>query len=323
MTDSFAFSRAGWLRGSAAALAGLSLDLGGAPRIAGAQATPVQLRVGTGTVEANAQAFYAADMGFFKKNGLDVEIVKLRSGTTTMAAIVAGDLQCGVANVMSLGAAHLRGVPLVIIAPGAFYDSSAATTEMVIAPNSTIATAKELNGQTVGGISVGGLDQLAFDAYLDKIGADWMSAKSVEVPPSAMGATLDEGRIAAAAMNDPELSQALAAGKVKILAKGYDAIAKVFMQTAWFATQDWLAKNKDTAKRFSDAIVAGGVWGMANPDLAVTILAKYTSSTEQKAKMHYATKLDPALIQPVYDAAFRYKLLPAQTTAADFSWDGK
>ena len=34
MTDSFAFSRAGWLRGSAAALAGLSLDLGGAPRIA-------------------------------------------------------------------------------------------------------------------------------------------------------------------------------------------------------------------------------------------------------------------------------------------------
>jgi ABC-type nitrate/sulfonate/bicarbonate transport system substrate-binding protein len=138
-----------------------------------------------------------------------------------------------------------------------------------------------------------------------------------------MAATLAEGRIVAAAMNDPELSQALAAGQVKPLAKGYDAISKLFMQTAWFATQDWLAKNKETAKRFSDAIVAGGLWGMANNERAVTILAKYTNSNELKAKMRYATKLDPALIQPVLDAAFKYKLLPGQTTAADFSWDGK
>jgi ABC-type nitrate/sulfonate/bicarbonate transport system substrate-binding protein len=76
-----------------------------APIAVRAQTAPVALRIGTGTVEANAQIFYAADMGFFKKNGLDVEVVKLRSGTTTMAAIVAGDLQCGVANVLSLGAA--------------------------------------------------------------------------------------------------------------------------------------------------------------------------------------------------------------------------
>ncbi len=316
-------SRGTWLRTGAAAFAGLSLDLGAAPLRAGAQGAPVHLRVGTGTVEANAQAFYAADMGFFKKNGLDVEIVKLRSGTTTMAAIVAGDLQCGVANVMSLGAAHLRNVPLVLIAPGAFYDTNAATTEMVIAPNSTIKSAKDLNGQTVGGISVGGLDQLALDAYIDKNGGDWTTAKFVEVPPSAMATTLGEGRIAAAAMNDPELSQALAAGQVKMLAKGYDAIAKVFMQTAWFSTQDWLDKNKDVAKRFNDAIVAGGVWGMSNSEQAVAILAKYTNSTEAKAKMRFATKLDPALIQPVYDAAAKYKLLGSQINAADFCWDGK
>ena len=55
-------------------------------RVKRAQAAPVKLRVGTGTVEANAQIFYAADMGFFKKNNLDIEVVKLRSGTTTMAA---------------------------------------------------------------------------------------------------------------------------------------------------------------------------------------------------------------------------------------------
>ena len=307
----------------AALLAALPLAAALAPLQARAQMAPTHLRIGTGTVEANAQAFYAADMGFFKKNGFDAEIVKLRSGTTTMAAIVAGDLQCGVANVMSLGAAHLRGVPLVIIAPGAYYDTNVATTQMVVAPDSTIQSAKELNGKTVGGISVGGLDQLAMDAYIDRGGGDWQSAKFIEVPPSAMAETLAAGRISAAAMNDPELSQALAANQVKILAKGYDAIAKVFMQTAWFTTQDWLGKNKDAAKRFSAAIVAGGLWGMSNPDPAVAILAKYTNSTEAKTKMRFATKLDASLIQPVFDAAYKYKLLPTQVAASDFIWDGK
>jgi NitT/TauT family transport system substrate-binding protein len=312
-------SRAALIRTGAAAFAGLALF----PRRASAQAAPVKLRVGTGTVEANAQIFYAADMGFFKKNGLDVEVVKLRSGTTTMAAIASGDLQCGVANVLSLGAAHLRNVPLVMIAPGAFYDSNAPTTQMVVAPNSTAKTAKDLNGQTVAVISVGGLDQLAIDAYVDKNGGDLSSVKCIEVPPSAMAEALGQGRIAAAVMNDPELSQAVEAKQVRILSSGYDAIAKLFMQTAWFSTQDWLASNKDVAKRFGDALVAGGAWGMSNPVPAAVILAKYTGSKEAKPKMRYAAKLDPALIQPVYDSGLRYKLLPGVVVAADFSWNGK
>ncbi|HEY5348329.1 MAG TPA: ABC transporter substrate-binding protein [Candidatus Lustribacter sp.] len=312
-------SRGTLIRTAAAAFAGLSL----APLRAAAQSAPVKLRVGTGTVEANAQIFYAADMGFFKKNGLDVEVVKLRSGTTTMAAIVAGDLQCGVANVLSLGAAHERNVPLVMIAPGAYYDGNVPTTLMVVAPDSPVKAAKDLNGKAVAVISVGGLDQLALDAYVDKNGGDLSSVKCIEVPPSAMADALTQGRIAAAVMNDPELSQALEAKRVKVLANGYDAIAKLFMQTAWFSKQDWLARNKDVARRFSDALVAGGQWGMSNPTPASEILAKYTGSKEAKPKIRFASKLDPAQIQPVYDSGFRYKLLPGAVSAADFCWNGK
>lgn len=309
-------SRANLIRTGAAALAA-------APLAARAQAAPAHLRIGTGTVEANAQIFYAADMGFFKKNGLDVEVVKLRSGTTTMAAIVAGDLQCGVANVLSLGAAHQRSVPLVMIAPGAYYDGSAPTTAMVVAPDSTAKSAKDLNGKAVAVISVGGLDQLALDAWVDKTGGDLSSVKCIEVPPSAMAEALARGSIAAAVMNDPEMSQAIEAKQVKVLADGYDAIAKLFMQTAWFSTQDWLDKNKDLAKRFGDAIVAGGAWGMANQEQAAVILAKWTGSKEAKPRIRFASKLDPAQIQPVYDSAAKYKLLAGQVTAADFAWNGK
>jgi NitT/TauT family transport system substrate-binding protein len=294
-----------------------------APVAVHAQNDPLHLRVGTGSVEANAQIFYAADMGFFKKNGLDVDVQKLRSGTTTMAAIVGGDLQCGVANVLSLGAAHQRNVPLVMFAPGAYYDSAVPTTMMVVAPDSTVKGAKDLNGQAVGVISVGGLDQLALDAWVDRTGGDLSSVKCIEVPPSAMAETLAQGRIACAVMNDPEMSAAIEAKQVKVLASGYDAIAKVFMQTAWFSTQDWLQRNKDVAKRFSDAIVAGGVWGQKNQEQAAVILAKWTGAKEAHPKIRFATKLDPAQIQPVFDSAAKYKLLAGPVSASEFSWNGK
>jgi NitT/TauT family transport system substrate-binding protein len=314
MPNTPVLSRANLIRSGAAALALAPVRT---------QAAPGRLRIGTGSVEANAQIFYAADMGFFKKNGLDVEVVKLRSGTTIMAAIVAGDLQCGVSNVLSLGAAHQRNVPLVMFAPGAYYDGNAPTTTIVVGPESTAKSAKDLNGKAVAVISVGGLDQLALDAWVDKNGGDLASVKSVEVPPSAMAEALTRGTIAAAVMNDPEMSAAIEAKRVRFLANGYDAISKLFMQTAWTTTQDWLDKNKDTAKRISDALVAGGEWGMANHEQAATILEKWTGSKEARPKIRFADKLAPALVQPVFDAAAKYKLLPGLPHAADFSWNGK
>jgi ABC-type nitrate/sulfonate/bicarbonate transport system substrate-binding protein len=158
---------------------------------------------------------------------------------------------------------------------------------------------------------------------VDRTGGDLTSVKAIEVPPSAMAESLARGTIAAAVMNDPEMSQAIEAKQVKLLANGYDAIAKLFMQTAWFSTQDWLDKNKDVAKRFGDALIAGGAWGMANSDQAAAILAKWTGSKEAKPRIRFANKLDPALIQPVYDSAAKYKLLAGQVAAADFSWTGK
>ena len=95
------------------------------------------------------------------------------------------------------------------------------------------------------------------------------------------------------------------------------------MQTAWFSTQEWLAQNKDLARRLSDALVAGGAWGMSNPGPAAEILAKWTGSKEAKPKIRFASKLDPAQIQPVYDSGLRYKMLPGPVSAADFSWNGK
>ena len=122
-----------------------------APVALRAQSDPLHLRVGTGSVEANAQIFYAADMGFFKKNGLDVDVQKLRSENDDDGRHRRRrHCTTRVANVLSLGAAHQRNVPLVMFAPGAYYDGAVPTTMMVVAPNSTMKGAKDLNGSSGG-----------------------------------------------------------------------------------------------------------------------------------------------------------------------------
>ncbi len=311
------YSRASWLSASAATLAaGASLR----PTLVRAQTT--DLKIGTGAVEANAQVFYAQELGLFKKAGLNVDIKINRAGSTTAAAVVGGDLQAGIANVVSLGQARLRNVPFVIIAPGALYTTQTAPSVAAIAPNSPIRSGKDLTGKTVGGLSVGGLDQVALWAYIDRTGGDVSTVKFVELTDSAMADALEEGRIACASMGNPQLAVALAAKKVKALAKAWDYIAPTFMQTAWFTTQDWLDKNKDVAHRFAAALVDAGKWAMANPDRAPAYLEKYSGFRMARGAMHFGEKLDASLIQPVYDASAKYKFFPRPIAAADFVWNG-
>jgi NitT/TauT family transport system substrate-binding protein len=210
----------------------------------------------------------------------------------------------------------------VIIAPGAYYDAKYPTAAAVVAPNSPIKSGKDLEGKVIGGISVGGLDQVAMWAYVDKSGGDVGTLKYVEVTNGIIAEALAQGRIASASMNDPELSEAVAQGRVKILGHAWNAISPLFMQTAWFTTRDWLEKNKDTARRLQQALVAAGNWGMKNSTEGAAILAKHIGSKEQHAIMRFGDKLDPRFIQPVFDAGAKYKIL-APTTAADFIWDGK
>src|SRR6185312_9327328 len=135
-------------RGSLLA-AGAGFLAAGALDAASAQ-TSAPLKLGVGMVEANAQGYYGADAGFFKQAGVNVEIQQMRAGTAIAAAIAGGSLQAGVSNVVSLGAAHQRGIPFVIIAPGAYYDAKYPTAAAVVAPNSPIKSGKDLEGKVIG-----------------------------------------------------------------------------------------------------------------------------------------------------------------------------
>lgn len=285
--------------------------------------TSTVVKIGCGVTEGNAQAFYAADQGFFKKNGLDAELTLLRSGNPVMEGIVAGQLQAGSGNSVSLGSAILRQIPFVVTAPGQVWLAGSPSAAIVVAADSPVKSVKDLAGKTLGTISLRNVGELAFDTYLDQAGVDVGSVKFVELPPAQVGEAVASGLVAAGTLVDPQLSAAIASGKVRRLLGAYDAIAKAFYLTVWFSTRDWLEQHKETAKRFADAIVQGGMWGDANRAQAGVVLAKFTKVEEARPEAVFGRGLDPALLQAIWDPSYKYKIYNAPLRAADYCWDGK
>jgi NitT/TauT family transport system substrate-binding protein len=300
----FAFALAALLLGSLAAPATVRAD-------------DAALVVGTAGKETDAQVYYAQDMGFFKKAGLYVEIQTLPNGAAVASAVASGALQIGDSNTLSLATARQKGLPFVIFAPGAIYSSTAPTTALAVSVNGPVHTAKDLTGKILAGVSLGGLDQLSLEAWVDKNGGDSASAKYVEVQPSLMVAALERGTIAAASLPDPALDAAVSAGTVRIIGNNYDSIAKTFMITGWFATGDWLAKNPDVAKKFAAAMAETADWANANHDRAAEILLKYTKIDTRKSHVRFANRLSAAIVQPVLDAGAQYKMLDKSVTLGD------
>jgi NitT/TauT family transport system substrate-binding protein len=181
-----------------------------------------------------------------------------------------------------------------------------------------IHVAKDLNGKIVGGQSIGSTAHLALLAWIDKNGGDASSVKYVEVPPSASLEALQQGRIFAVALQDPQL--AAAAPFTRKLGRAYEAVAKTYVLAAWFAMNDWLTKNPAVGHRVADALEQAGQWAMTHPVDAATIFEKYTKVHLGRTGEQFSSALDPAMFQPVFDSATKYKILPGAINANDILW---
>jgi NitT/TauT family transport system substrate-binding protein len=286
------------------------------PGGAGAQ-SPAVLHVATGGKESDAQVYYAQELGYFAKAGLSVDIQTMANGAAIASAVAAGALQIGSSNILAIATARQRGLPFVFIAPGGQYRDSVPTTQLVTALASPIRTGKDLNGKTIGSISLRALDQFSAMAWIDANGGDSSTVKFIEIPTSEMAAALDRGTIDAAQMAEPFLSANR--GKVRLLGKSYGAVAKQFLIAGWFAKSDWVAQNADVVKRFDDAIAQSAQWANANPAKAGAILEKYAKiqANPDANHLNYARTLEPSAIAPVLELGLKYKALAQALPAAD------
>lgn len=290
---------------------------------AGSAQQTYHLRLGAAPVEVGALGYYAADQGFFKKAGLDVELVPSANGPAIAAAISGGTLDAGSGNALSIALAHERGLNFVYVAPGGAYTSASPTAGMVVAKTSAVRTAKDLDGKTIAVATLGSIGEIASRAWLDQNGADLSTIKFVEMPFSSMNTALASGRVDAATVEEPALDR-MTSTDARLLAPVYDAIAKDFAEGGYFANADFVRTHLDLMRRFSAVIASTARWANANQSTTARILSKFTgiSTADLTHRVHYHDTLDPAKIQPLIDAAAKYGALKASFPASQIVAQG-
>ena len=308
-----------------ASLAGLAAAAASS-REATAQSALIPLRAAITPVYYDAAPIlYAQKTGMFAKAGIDLQLGRLPTGAAIAAAVAGGSLDIGKSSFLSVVAAFAHGVPIVVIAPGAVYDSRSPNGGLVVEKDSPIHGPADMVGKTIAVNNLNEPTRPATQLWLERAGLDKDAIKYVEIPMVAMTAALDSNRIDAVMLTAPVLDEAMATGKYRLLAPVNSEIAPRWLFSAYMATRDWARANKDTVKKFYDTIVASAAYTNAHHGELSPVIAELegatVSSIQRMTWPAGGTSLVAAEIQPMIDISLKAGIISKGFDAHEMIFD--
>jgi NitT/TauT family transport system substrate-binding protein len=238
-----------------------------------------KVRVGYIGITCEAPIFSAVENGFFKEEGLDVELVKCEwSKYKDVLALGGFDITHHL--VMYFLKPIEQGLDVKI---GAGIHTGCLRVQTGV--NSPIQSVKDLRGKRIG---VPGMGTPPFIFANRVLGANGINAsKEIEwrvFPAGELGLALEKGEIDAIADSEPIGSLLLAENRVKNIAdQAKDAPYKDEYCCAVIVNGKWLKSNEKTAAAATRALLKGAKWVAANPRAAarLSVEKKYLASNPE------------------------------------------
>lgn len=261
-----------------ACLASLFLP-GGASETGPAPAELSKVRVGCIGLTCEAPIFVAIEKGFFKDEGLDVELVKCE-WAKYKDSLALGSYDITQHLVMYFLKPIEQGLDVKFT--GGVHTGCL---RVQAGASSAVKTVKDLKGKKIG---VPGMGTPPFIFANRVLGANGMDAsKDVEwrvFPAGELGLALQKGEVDAIADSEPIGTLLLADGKVKTIAdQAKDEPYKNEYCCAVVANGKWLAANPKLAAAATRAILKGAKWVQTNPRAAalLSVEKKYIASNPE------------------------------------------
>jgi NitT/TauT family transport system substrate-binding protein len=214
----------------------------------------------------------AHDAGFFKKNGLDVELVYIGSTTVAATAIVAQDIQVG--NVAGSGVANaaIRGADMV----SAGCTINVLAYELVVLDS--VKSAEDLKGKSIGISRFGSVSDVAARELLKGLGLRPQEDVKILQVGGASERAAGFSRGVIAGFPSPPGNVNLIPGGLphRVLADMAD-LKKPYPLPFICAvtTKSYLAKNRSVVRRVMMALIEASQYFKTNKEGAQKIIAKY------------------------------------------------
>jgi NitT/TauT family transport system substrate-binding protein len=275
--------------------------------------TPTTLRVLGSPNDGFKTVIYAVESGLFRRYGLTIEPTLVSNGAAAAAAAIGGNADIAFTNLLTLLQAHSRGVPLQFISPASLVFAGHWSTQTLVLNDSPIRSGRDMNGKTLGCGSVRDIAVAATWNWIDKTGGDYKTVRVIEMPQSAGAAFLEEKRADAVTLNEPGVTQALAGGKLRILANPFESVAPATIGAGYAALTASIERNREAMTKFAQAMHESSRYTNTHPAETVELVARYSGATPDQVarsvRVFDAEYLDPAYMQPLIDVCVRYGML--------------
>ena len=202
-----------------------------------------------------APLYLGMKKGFFKDEQLTIEPQLAEGGAAITPAVLSGDFQIGFSNTISLLIAASKDLPIQIISQGvlAGKDRSEAWADLLVLKDGPIKEPSDLEGKTIAVNTLNNICEVTIKASLEKDGVAVDQLEFAEVPFPDMNAALEQGRVDAACVVEPFVSQGKA-GKARGIDPFYIRTAPDLTVATYFTSTQYAEENADVVDRFVSAM---------------------------------------------------------------------
>lgn len=220
----------------------------------------------------DAPFFVALDKGFYKDEGLNVNIIPSKGTAQAIQNVQSGIAQLGFIDVPSLVVARAAGSTVKVVsiiyqkAPFCFFS---------LDPGADVTTLKDFVGLTVGSSSGSYISKIA-RAMMRKASLNPDTLKVENIEPSARIAMLATGQIPAIdfyIISKPAVERAVKNAKVVTFLFADHGLA--LYSNGIGATEAYLKEHPDVVKGFVRATLRGYEYTFAHPEEAAEIIKKH------------------------------------------------
>jgi ABC-type nitrate/sulfonate/bicarbonate transport system substrate-binding protein len=236
---------------------------------------------------AMSSLWVAQEAGYFKREGLDTELLYIGGGSLLIQSMLSGDVPFAYGPSVPVINASLRGADLVLIG------NTGNSLVFSIMSRPEIKQPANLKGKRVGVTRLGGSTDWALDAALKHWGLDRRDLIVVQTGGMPEGlAGLIAGVFDAVVLSPPSNFKAAKAGMHELVDVGQLKI--IFPNTPLSTSESFVKSNRDITLRFLRGFTQGLHRLRADREFSMKVVSKYTKVTDSEtlAQLHqtYGTR---------------------------------